>query len=277
MSNETQSESATSPQTFIEGGLALLVDRRGRRYLVSLDPQETFHSHLGFLSHQDIIGKKAGTRLVTSNGHVVLAFSPTFNDYVYEMQHYTQVIYPKDLGIIVVLGDIFPGARVLESGLGSGALTMALLRAVGTNGQVTTYEIREDLVEKAMGNIKAIVPNTDNLKIEVRDIYLGITESDLDRIILDVPEPWTVVPFAADSLIPGGIFLSYLPTILQVHQLHETLRESRQFELTETVEVLARQWSVSKRSVRPEHRMIGHTGFITTSRKCTPRNDPESQ
>ena len=276
MSNETQTESVTSPHTFIEGGLALLVDRRGRRYLVALDPQETFHSHLGFLSHQDIIGKNAGTRLVTSNGHVLLAFIPTFNDYVYEMQHYTQVIYPKDLGIIIVLGDIFPGARVLESGLGSGALTMALLRAVGTNGQVTTYEIREDLVGKAMGNIKAIVPNMDNLKIEVRDVYLGITESNLDRIILDVPEPWTVVPSAAEALIPGGIFLSYLPTILQVHQLHETLRESGQFELTETVEVLARQWAVSKRSVRPEHRMIGHTGFITTSRKCAPRNDPES-
>ena len=251
-----------------------MVDRRGRRYLLSLSSAETFHTHMGIISHSNIIGQDVGTRLYTTTGHMLLAFSPTLGDYVEEMPHPTQVIYGKDLGAILMHGDIFPGATVLEAGLGSGGLTMALLRAVGVTGKVIAFEIRPELVEKARENIKTIQPNLSNLEIHVKDVYQDLDQIELDRIILDVPEPWHVIPEAADALLPGGIFLSYLPTILQVHQLQETLIESPHFELMETIEVLVRPWSVTHRSVRPVHRMVAHTGFITTARKCAPKQTP---
>ena len=259
---------------FAEGDPALLVDRRGRRYLITLTRYKSFHTHVGAIDHNDLIGRSHGARLNTTTGHVLLAFSPTLGDFVEEMPHQTQVIYAKDLGAILMHGDIFPGARVLEAGLGSGALTIALLRAVGESGQVTTYEIRPELVEGAKANIRTLVPQAVNLEVKLKDVYEGVEETGLDRIVLDVPEPWHVVPHAATSLAPGGIFLGYLPTILQVHELYEALAENPNFEMMETVEVLTRPWSVTKRSVRPVHRMIAHTGFITTARKCDPKEEP---
>lgn len=258
---------------FAEGDPALLIDRRGRRYLLHLESSSTFHTHLGLIPHADIIGRDMGVRLTTSLGHILLAFYPTLGDYVLEMRHPTQVVYAKDLGAILMYGDIFPGATVLEAGVGSGALTMALLRAVGPTGSVTTYELRPELVGKAWENIRVLFPNAENLEIRVQDVYQGISETWLDRIVLDVPEPWQVVPSAATALVPGGIFLSFLPTVLQVHELNEALRASGSFELAETVEVLVRAWSVSHRSVRPEHRMVGHTGFLTTARRCDPADE----
>ena len=259
---------------FAEGDPALLVDRRGRRYLISLEPRKSFHTHVGAIDHDDLIGRTHGARMTTSTGHVLLAFSPTLGDFVEEMPHQTQVIYGKDLGAIIMHGDVFPGARVLEAGLGSGALTIALLRAVGERGHVTTYEIRPELVDGASTNIRTLVARTANLEIKLWDVYEGVEETELDRIVLDVPEPWHVVPHAATALAPGGIFLGYLPTILQVYQLYEALAESPHFEMMETVEVLTRPWSVTRRSVRPTHRMIAHTGFITTARKCDPKAEP---
>ena len=229
---------------------------------------------MGIVSHSNIIGQDVGARVYTSTGHMLLAFPPTLGDYVEEMPHQTQVIYAKDMGAILVYGDIFPGATVLEAGLGSGALTIALLRAVGERGKVISFEIRPELVEKARGNIAALNPDLANLEIKVKDVYQDLDETGLDRIILDVPEPWQVVPAAAEALVPGGILLSYLPTILQVHQLNEALIESPHFELMETIEVLVRPWSVTHRSVRPVHRMVGHTGFITTTRKCATKETP---
>ena len=259
---------------FAEGDPALLVDRRGRRYLITLTRYKSFHTHVGAIDHNDLIGRSHGARLNTTTGHVLLAFSPTLGDFVEEMPHQTQVIYAKDLGAILMHGDIFPGARVLEAGLGSGALTIALLRAVGERGRVTTYEVRQELVEGAKANIRTLVPQAANLEVKLKDVYEGVEETGLDRIVLDVPEPWHVVPHAATSLAPGGIFLGYLPTILQVHELYEALAENPNFEMMETVEVLTRPWSVTKRSVRPVHRMIAHTGFITTARKCDPKEEP---
>ena len=259
---------------FAEGDPALLVDRRGRHYLITLTRYKSFHTHVGAIDHDDLIGRSHGARLNTTTGHVLLAFSPTLGDFVEEMPHQTQVIYAKDLGAILMHGDIFPGARVLEAGLGSGALTIALLRAVGEHGRVTTYEIRPELVDGANANIRTLVPQAANLEVKLKDVYEGVEETELDRIVLDVPEPWHVVPHAATSLTPGGIFLGYLPTILQVHELYEALAENPNFEMMETVEVLTRPWSVTKRSVRPVHRMIAHTGFITTARKCDPKEEP---
>ncbi len=264
------SKSKRKPYHFHNGDFALLIDRKDRRYMITLNKDETFHSHVGKLLHKDIIGKEEGSRLYTSRGQHLLVVKPTLSDSVLEMPRIAQVIYPKDLGTIIMYGDIFPGARVLEAGTGSGALTMALLRAVGEKGHVYTYEIREEMAIRAKTNIETIVGNTTTLSMKQGNINEGFDESGLDRIVLDLPEPWKALPHIAKGLVPGGIVVSFLPTILQVHQLVEDLREYRSFDMLETVEVLLRSWSVKRRSVRPDHRMVAHTGFITIARKCSP-------
>jgi tRNA (adenine57-N1/adenine58-N1)-methyltransferase len=173
-----------------------------------------------------------------------------------------QVIYPKDLGPLLMLADIFPGARVLESGVGSGALSMTLVRA---GADVTGYELREDFAAKAMANVTAFLGGDGAYRVEVRDVYDGIDETGLDRVVLDLPEPWRVVKPAEAALHPGGILVAYLPTIGQVAQLRAALDESR-FAMAETIEVLQRSWHVEGASVRPDHRMVAHTGFLTHAR-----------
>jgi len=257
---------------FQEGDMALLIDRKDRRNLITLKSGGAFHSHAGILPHDDLIGQPAGLWARTSHGQRLLAVKPTLSDFVLEMPRRTQVVYPKDMGAILLLGDIFPGARVLEAGLGSGALTAALLWGVGTEGSVVSYEVRPEQVEGGIANVKRIFPDAENLEVKVGDVYQGIEERDLDRIVLDVPEPWHVVPWAAQALVPGGIFLSFLPTTLQIHQLGKALREDGRFHMVETVEIILRSWHVSQRSVRPDHRMVAHTGFITTARLCTLRS-----
>ena len=150
-------------------------------------------------------------------------------------------------------------------------MTMMLLRAVGEQGRVVSYELRSDMIERTLANVRSVSPEHENLTLKQANVYEGIEEADLDRIVLDLPEPWHVVPHASEKLVPGGIFFSLLPTILQVHELTQSLRAHGSFELIETLEVLTRIWSVSGRSVRPEHQMVGHTVFITTARRCSPR------
>ena len=262
---------------FRAGDRVLLIDRKGRRYMVALADKGTFHTHVGTLPHVEIIGQDPGGWFRTSRGQGLLGLRPTLSDYVLGMPRGAQVIYPKDLGSILMLADIFPGATVVEAGLGSGALTATLLRAVGPEGNVTTYEVREDMVDKGLANVRAMVPDHGNHVLRLGDIYQGIEERDVDRVLLDVPEPWHVVPWAAESLAVGGIFLSFLPTILQVHQLGQALSADTRYQLVETVETLMRPWSVAARSVRPAHRMVAHTGFITTARLCTPRGDTHQE
>ena len=256
---------------FQEGDLALLIDRKGRRYLVPLAEEGTFHTHVGTLPHTQIIGREQGESFRTSHGQSLLALKPTLADYVMSMPRASQVIYPKDLANILILADIFPGATVVEGGLGSGALTATLLRAVGETGRVITYEVREDMIGRGSANIRVLVPVPTNHTLHLDDIYLGIHEQDVDRIVLDVPEPWHVVSRAAGALAMGGVFLSFLPTVLQVHRLAQALESDSRFQLIETVETLLRPWNVTQRSVRPAHRMVAHTGFITTARRCAPR------
>ena len=253
---------------FREGDQVIIIDRRGRRYLEKLDSESGFHSHLGNISHSDVIGRTEGVRLVTNRGHRLLVLKPTMADFTRLMPRIATVVYPKDLGAIIVFGDIFPGARVLESGTGSGAVTMALLRAVGGKGHVVSYDLREDMIERARSNIESVFFETQCLTLKLGDVYQGFEETDLDRIVLDLPEPWQVVPHAAAALVPGGLFLSFLPTVLQFHELTKALRHQGEFDMIETLEVLIRPWSVGGRSVRPDQRMVGHTGFITTARKC---------
>ena len=252
---------------FQAGDLALLIDRKRRRYLIRLELDGAFHTHMGILSHDDLIGREAGCR-VSIAGHRLLALRPTLSDYILESPRVTQVIYPKDLGAILVYGDIYPGARVLEAGLGSGALTTALLRAVGPTGYVVSYETRPEQAPRALENIRTAIGETPNHEVRSADVYEGMVDGDLDRVVLDVPEPWRAVGHAAESLAPGGILLCFLPTVLQVHRLSEELDRHPCFDMVETIEVIVRPWHVSGRSARPQHRMVAHTGFITTARLC---------
>lgn len=256
---------------FQEGDLALLIDRKRRRYLVTLTAGQVFHSHLGRLAHGDLIEHTVGGWYRTDRGHTLLAVRPTLADYVLEMPRGPQIIYPKDLGNILTMADIFPGATVIEAGIGSGSLTASLLRAVGTTGRVITYEIDGSVVDRAMRNIRNIVPDPASLTVRIGDVYQGIEERGIDRIVLDLPEPWLVVGTAGDALVMGGIFLSFLPTILQVHHLTMELDRDTRFQRIETVETLLRSWHVTERSVRPAHRMVAHSGFLTTAMRCEPR------
>jgi tRNA (adenine57-N1/adenine58-N1)-methyltransferase len=252
-------------ERFRAGDRVLLVDNKKRRHLVTLEAGGQFHTHAGIVAHDDLIGHVDGTTVHTSRGARLVAVRPTLAEYVLEMPRGAQVIYPKDLGPILVLADIFPGARVLESGVGSGALTTALLRAIGPTGHVTGYEIRDDFAQRAVRNVHGFLGEDVPLTVEVRDVYEGIEEHDLDRIALDLPEPWRVVKHALDALRPGGILLAYLPTILQVGRLREELANAP-FGMVETLEVLQRGWHVEGQSIRPDHRMVAHTGFLTHGR-----------
>jgi tRNA (adenine57-N1/adenine58-N1)-methyltransferase len=217
------------------------------------------------LPHADVLGEEEGVTVLTTLGARLVAVRPTLSEYVLEMPRGAQVIYPKDLGPILLLADIYPGARVLESGVGSGALTMTLLRAVGADGFVTGYELREDFATRAQRNVEGLLGTDLPLRVEVRDAYDGIDETDLDRVVLDLPEPWRVVKHAEAALRPGGIVLAYLPTIGQVARLREELAGSA-FGMAQSLEVMQRGWHVDGQSVRPDHRMVAHTGFLTAAR-----------
>ena len=248
----------------------LFVDRKGRKYLVELKVGVGYHTHLGEVAPSDLIGQVEGSRLTTSKGHKLLAVKPTLADHTLLMPRTATVIYPKDLGAILVLADIYPGARVLEAGSGSGAVTIALMRAVGEQGMVFSYDVRTDMLDRARSNVARVLPHLANVTFREGDVSEGFEERDLDRVVLDLPEPWRVVPHASERLVPGGILLSFVPTILQSHELDKALKGQRTFDMIETVEVMLRPWSIGGRSVRPDHRMARHTGFITTSRRCAP-------
>lgn len=254
---------------FAAGEAALLVDAKRRRYLVTLEAGGEFHSHTGVLRHDDVIGQEEGVAVRTTLGARLLVVRPTLSEYILEMPRGAQVIYPKDLGPILMLADVFPGARVLESGVGSGALTMTLLRAVGSAGRVIGYELREDFATRARRNVEGFLGADVPLEIEVRDVYAGIGAEGLDRVVLDLPEPWQVVKHAAAALRPGGILVAYLPTIGQVARLREEIASSP-FGMAQTLEVMQRGWHVDGPSVRPDHRMVAHTGFLTQARLLGP-------
>ncbi len=247
------------------GERVMLVDSKGRRYLIILTQGASFSTHAGTLAHDEVIGRDEGVRLRTSHGARLLAVRPTLSEFILKMPRGAQVIYPKDIGPILVLADIFPGARILEAGVGSGALTMALLRAVGPEGSVVGYELREDFAGRAQANVASFVGPDAPLTVEIRDVYEGIDETGLDRVVLDLPEPWRVVKHAEEALHPGGILCAYLPTIGQVARLREEL-DGSSFGMAETLEVLQRSWHIEGPSVRPDHRMVAHTGFLTTAR-----------
>ncbi len=259
---------------FQDGEQVLLVDQRGKRHLVFLRKSETFHSDRGWIAHDAIIGQPEGSRVRSSLGLRYLALRPTLAEYVLEMPRGAQVIYPKDLAIIMFWADIYPGCRVLEAGMGSGALTLALLRAVGPEGKVISYEQREEFARRALANIRTRMGEVTNLVVRLSPVESGVRDEEpVDRVILDLAEPWTLVEAVAAVLRPGGIFLSYLPTIIQSQQLVERLRRHAEWGLLETFETLFRPWNIDGQSVRPFHRMVAHTGFITVARRIVPGAD----
>lgn len=259
-----------SARPFEAGDRVLLIDQRGRRYMTTLATGREFHSHLGAVRHDDLIGANEGATLVTTSGAPLAAFRPTLADFVLKMKRGAQVVYPKDVGLILVYADIFPGAFVLEAGTGSGSLTLALARAVGEGGRVISYETREDHHERAVENVSAwyegMGGKPENLELRVGDVFEGVPETGFDRIVLDLPEPWRAMGTTTASLAPGGVLCSYLPTVPQVSQTVEAMR-AEGFGLLKTYEVLLRTWNVEGQSVRPDHRMVAHTGFVVVGRK----------
>jgi tRNA (adenine57-N1/adenine58-N1)-methyltransferase len=249
---------------FAYGDKVLLIDGKQRRYLITLTEGAEFHSHAGFVAHAEIAGCSEGTRVQSTKGARYIALRPTLEDFVVEMPRGAQVIYPKDLAPICMLADIGPGVRVLESGVGSGALSMTMLRY---GAHVTGYELREDFANRAVTNVRSFLGDgvLDRYDVQVRDCYEGIDTTDIDRVVLDLPEPWQVVPHAQRAMRPGGILVAYTPSITQAAQTREAMA-SPSWTGTRTIEVLHRGWYIEGQAVRPDHRMVAHTGFLTVGR-----------
>jgi len=245
------------------GEKVLLLDAKKRRYLFTLKQDGEFHTHSGFLKHEGFVGQDEGVVLRSTKGAEYIALRPTLEDFVIQMPRGAQVIYPKDLAPICMIADIYPGAKVFESGLGSGALSMTMLRY---GAKVTGYELREDFANRAQTNVREFLGASalDRYHVSVRDVYLGISENGFDRMVLDLPEPWRVVAHAENSLRRGSILVSYSPSITQATKMHETLGKG--WLDHRTVEVLHRTWHIDGASVRPDHRMVAHTGFLTSAR-----------
>jgi len=245
----------------------ILLDRKDREYLSRLDQRRPIAIRGGKISVDDIIGRDEGSVVKSSYNEPFLVFRPTLAQLIPNLPRTAQVIYPKDLGPILIWADLFPGARVVEAGVGAGALSMALLRAIGNEGRLYTYEVREDFADMAQKNVGRYFGPAPNWKITLGDVAAGLDETEIDRVILDLPEPWHVIEPAWKALRPGGILLCYLPTVIQVKSLVDALRDDKRFACIETSETLMRFWHIKGMSVRPQHRMVAHTGFLTSARR----------
>jgi len=245
-----------------------LTDAKGRRYTVVLEPGGTYHTHRGALTHDDLIGAPEGSVVTSAVGTRYLALRPLLADYVLSMPRGAQVIYPKDAAQIVMWGDVFPGARVLEAGAGSGALTCSLLRAVGPEGTVTSYEVRGDHAEHAVRNIECFFGGQPaNWTLHVADLAEHPADGQADRVVLDMVAPWEVLPAVSAALVPGGVLVVYVATTTQLSCVTEALREVGGFTEPQSWETLLRPWHVVGLAVRPEHRMVAHTAFLVTTRR----------
>lgn len=248
---------------FALGEKVLLIDSKKRRYLFTLKLDGEFHTHSGFLRHTEVVGTHEGSTIRSSKGADYIVLRPTLEDFVIQMPRGAQVIYPKDLAPICMIADIYPGAKVFESGLGSGALSMTMLRY---GAVIDGYEIREDFANRAQTNVREFLgaESLKNFRVSIKDVYAGITESGFDRMVLDLPEPWQVVPHAERTLRRGAILVAYSPSITQAVKTRETMGDG--WLDHRTLEVLHRTWHIDGSSVRPDHRMVAHTGFLTSAR-----------
>jgi tRNA (adenine57-N1/adenine58-N1)-methyltransferase len=254
------------------GETVVLLDPRGRRALVTLASGATWHSNAGAVAHDDVIGRPEGSAVRTPRGTEFTVTRPTREDVVLKMRRGAQVVYPKDQAMIGVMADLRPGLTVAEAGAGSGALTLSLLDAVGSTGRVISVERREDHAEVARDNVSrfhgGMPANWDLVVGEAGDV-LGTVRAH--RVVLDLPEPWALVEATAAALAPGGILVTYLPSIVQVARSTEALRDDGRFADVTTLEVLVRPWDVDGAAVRPAHRMVAHTAFLTRARRVPRR------
>ena len=254
---------------FEPGDRVLLIDPKGRRFLVRLQTGGTFHYHAGMVPHDLILGSEEGTTVHSTTAAPLMCLRPTLADFILKMPRGAQVIYPKDIGAMLMEADIAPGTAVLEAGTGSGALTAALCRATGPEGRVVSYEARAEFHERAAANVETFFGKLPPwLELRVGDVReVGGTGERYDRVVLDLPEPWAVLGAVDMALAPGGLVATFLPTVNQVQRGALAL-EGAGYTEVRTFEVLHRSWHVTEQSVRPDHRMVAHTGFITVGRKA---------
>jgi tRNA (adenine57-N1/adenine58-N1)-methyltransferase catalytic subunit len=256
------------------GELVVLTDRRKRRYLLTLEPGAEWHSHSGLVAHDVLIGVSEGTAVRTNRNMEVVVLRPTREDYVLKMKRGAQVVYPKDQAMIVAAADIRPGCTVIEAGAGSGALSMALLAAVGPTGRVISYERRDDFAVIAERNVSGFLGGLpENWELRRRDLADDLGSLVAHRVVLDLLPPWTVTGAAAEALPPGGILLAYMPTVSQVMRFNDELWADGRFTDVRTTETLVRPWDVDGLAVRPAHRMVAHTAFLTTARRVPRREE----
>lgn len=265
--------SPTGP--FRAGDRVQLTGPKGRLNTITLVPGAVFGTHKGDLRHDDVIGKQEGSVVTNQFGIEYLAFRPLLSDFVLSMPRGAAIIYPKDSALIITMGDIFPGARVVEAGVGSGALSMYLLRAIGSNGRLDSFERREEFAQIAKANVVTnFAEEPANWQIHLGDLQeqlpLKIENGQADRVVLDMLAPWECIEAAADALTPGGIIIGYVATVTQLSRFTEDLRSSGHFHEPQAFESFVRDWHLQGLAVRPEHRMIGHTGFLVTARRLAP-------
>lgn len=257
---------------FAVGDRVQLTDPKGRHYTMILAPGGEFHTHRGAIDHDTVIGLPEGSVVKSTNGDAFLVLRPLLIDYVMSMPRGAQVIYPKDAAQIVHEGDIFPGARVLEAGAGSGALTCSLLRAAGPAGQVISYEVRDDHAEHARRNVATFFGREpDNWRLVIGDVMDSeLADASVDRVVLDMLAPWDVLETIARVLVPGGVLIVYVATVTQLSKTVEALREQQCWTEPRAWETLQRGWNVVGLAVRPQHNMRGHTAFLISARRLAP-------
>jgi tRNA (adenine57-N1/adenine58-N1)-methyltransferase len=253
---------------FVVGDRVQLTDPKGRMHTITLVAGKDFHTHKGSIQHDELIGAPEGSVITTTGNVTYLAMRPLLADYVLSMPRGAAVVYPKDAGQVVHMADIFPGARVVEAGVGSGALTMSLLRAVGDDGAVSSYERRQDFADIARGNVEAFFGGPHPAwRLTVGDLATELAEREVDRVVLDMLAPWDCLDAVSGALLPGGVVIAYVATATQLSRTAEALREHGTFTEPHAWESLVRGWHLEGLAVRPEHRMVGHTGFLLTSRR----------
>jgi tRNA (adenine57-N1/adenine58-N1)-methyltransferase len=256
---------------FVAGDRVQLTDQKGKIYSITITPGKEWHSHKGWIVHDDLIGLPEGSVVSTSAGLKFTAFIPLLTDYVLSMPRGATIVYPKDSAMIVGFADIFPGARVLEAGVGSGALTLSLLRAVGPSGHVHSVERREDFADNAKLNIENYFGGAPtNWSLDIGSVQEKDFEEDFDRVILDMLAPWECIEMAAKVLRPGGVFMAYVATTTQLSATAQALKDDGHFTEPESFESMVRGWHHEGLAVRPQQRMIGHTGFLIFARRMAP-------